>query len=103
MKTLTVNTSENWSDPQKEILARTLKAIAHPVRLAIISMLEDGRRMTVTEIYTLLNANQSFISHHLSVLRDREVLDTERKGKYIYYFLRNDAYLILMDCMASLP
>lgn len=54
-----------WSISQMELLTRTLKAIAHPVRLSIIEMLEGERRMTVTEIYTKLNADQSSVSYHV--------------------------------------
>ncbi|MEM6261996.1 MAG: metalloregulator ArsR/SmtB family transcription factor [Bacteroidota bacterium] len=93
--------SKQWTGSQVELLAKTLKAIAHPVRLSIIDMLDGGRRMTVTEIYTSLNADQSSISHHLSILRERGIVDSERNGKYIYYFLRNDAYLSLIDCLVA--
>ncbi|MCI4669772.1 MAG: metalloregulator ArsR/SmtB family transcription factor [Bacteroidia bacterium] len=91
-----------WTISQMESLSRKLKAIAHPVRLAIIEMLEGDRRMTVTEIYTRLNADQSSISHHLSILRDKRVLSSERKGKFIYYFLRNQSYLSLIDCLSEI-
>lgn len=88
-----------WSVPQMEVLTRTLKAVAHPVRLSIIDMLDNGRRMTVTEIYTHLNADQSSVSHHLSILRDKGILAADRQGKFIYYYLKNRAYLSLIDCL----
>lgn len=88
-----------WSVPQMELLTRTLKAIAHPTRLAIIDLLHARKRMTVTDIYTSLNADQSSISHHLSIMRDKHVLGAERKGKYIHYYLNNPVYLELMDCL----
>ncbi|MFK7922974.1 MAG: ArsR/SmtB family transcription factor [Bacteroidia bacterium] len=91
-----------WSAPQKEVLTRTLKAIAHPTRLAIIDMLEGGRKMTVTEIHTTLEADQSSVSHHLSIMRDRGVLHSERRGKHIYYSLRHQAYLSLIDCLSRI-
>ncbi|TAE47617.1 MAG: transcriptional regulator [Bacteroidetes bacterium] len=92
-----------WSPVQVEQLSRTLKALAHPARLAIVDMLEDGRRMTVTEIYTRLSADQSAISHHLSILRDKDILDTERKGKHIFYYLKNPVFLDLLQCLGTLP
>ena len=95
-------TTNVWSIPQKEVLTRTLKAIAHPTRLAIIDMLEGGRKMTVTEIYTTLDADQSSVSHHLSIMRDRGVLRSERRGKHIYYSLRHQAYLTLLDCLTTI-
>ena len=88
-----------WTVPQMEVLSRTLKAVAHPVRLSIIDMLDNNQRLTVTEIYTRLNADQSSVSHHLSILRDKGVLAAERQGKFIFYFLKNRAYLNLIDCL----
>ena len=91
-----------WSVPQMEVLTRRLKAIAHPSRLAIIDMLEGGRKMSVTEIYTQLQADQSSVSHHLSIMRDRGVLSYERRGKHIYYFLKSSAYVALLDCLIGI-
>ena len=39
---------------QLEQAASMLKAIAHPMRIAILSFLEDGKKMTVTEIHKSL-------------------------------------------------
>ncbi|GAB4429940.1 MAG: metalloregulator ArsR/SmtB family transcription factor [Bacteroidia bacterium] len=69
--------------------AGSLKAIAHPVRLAIIDLLKDGRRMNVTQIYTALNLEQAVVSQHLGILKDREFLDSRRQGKHSYYFLKH--------------
>ncbi|MDX1905838.1 MAG: metalloregulator ArsR/SmtB family transcription factor [Bacteroidia bacterium] len=92
----------DWTLTEMELMSRTLKAIAHPARLAIIEMLHGGRRLTVTEIYTRLHADQSAVSHHLSIMRDNRVLDTERRGKYIYYYLRQPAFISLMNCLGQL-
>ncbi|MEL6671907.1 MAG: metalloregulator ArsR/SmtB family transcription factor [Bacteroidota bacterium] len=86
-----------WNISDKERLARSLRAIAHPVRLSILDLLEKEGKLTVTDIHTQLNAEQSAISHHLSIMRDRNVLGTERKGKYIFYYLKNEAYSNIVD------
>lgn len=87
---------------QMEMLSRTLKAIAHPVRLSIIDMLQSRKRLTVTEIYTRLNADQSAISHHLSIMKDRGILGAERRGKNIYYYLKETGYLSLIGCIQDI-
>ncbi len=91
-----------WSTAELESLSRTLKAIAHPTRLAIIDMLENDKKMTVTDIYTTLQADQSSISHHLTILRSRGIVGQERQGKFIYYFLQDPSFLALMDCLTSI-
>lgn len=98
MKTLQID-QHNWTLTQRELVSKNFKAIAHPVRIAIIRMLSNGKQMTVTEIYTALDADQSFISHHLSILREKEVLGTQRMGKYIKYYLKNRMYLDLISCL----
>lgn len=95
-------TTKDWSVGDMEMLSRTLKAIAHPTRLAIIDMLETEKRLTVTDIYTRLNADQSSISHHLSILRRRGILGQERNGKFIFYFLVEKSYLSLLDCLSDI-
>jgi DNA-binding transcriptional ArsR family regulator len=84
---------------QLEQAASMLKAIAHPMRIAILNFLEDGKRMTVTEIHEKLEIEQSTTSHHLGILKDKGVLQSKREGKNTYYFLRNDSLSRIMDCI----
>lgn len=63
----------------------TLRAINHPLRKKLISILEDKRKMTVTEIYNLLKIEQSVASQHLAILRRAEIVTTKRQGKFIFY------------------
>lgn len=65
----------------------TLRAINHPLRKQIMSMLEEAPKLTVTEIFVKLRLEQSVASQHLAILRKAGVLDTERDGKFIYYKL----------------
>ena len=78
-------------DPETlEKVAGMLRAMAHPVRIAIVSYLGDGKRRTVTEIHKKIGIEQSAASHHLVILRDRGVLSCRREGKNIFYFLKHD-------------
>jgi DNA-binding transcriptional ArsR family regulator len=84
---------------QLEQAVSMLKAIAHPMRISIISLLEDGRRMTVTEIHEKLQIEQSTTSHHLGILKDKGVLSSKREGKNTLYFLRNENLGKILDCI----
>ena len=56
-------------DLQKlETAASKLRAMAHPMRIAIIDLLTDNKKLTVTEIYENLNIEQASASHHLNIL-----------------------------------
>jgi ArsR family transcriptional regulator, virulence genes transcriptional regulator len=86
---------------QLEQAVNMLKAIAHPMRISIISLLEDGRRMTVTEIHGKLQIEQSTTSHHLGILKDKGVLSSKREGKNTLYFLRNENLGKILDCIGK--
>ncbi len=86
---------------QLEQAVSMLKAIAHPMRISIISLLEDGRRMTVTEIHEKLQIEQSTTSHHLGILKDKGVLSSKREGKNTLYFLRNENLGKILDCIGK--
>ena len=82
-----------------EKAAGMLKAIAHPVRISIIGCLEEGQRLTVTEILTEVGIEQATASHHLGILRDKGVLSSKREGKHIYYYLKHDTLKVLLNCV----
>lgn len=82
-----------------ERAANMLKAIAHPVRISIIGCLEDGQKLTVTEIHKQLKIEQANASHHLGILRDKGVLSSKRVGKNIYYYLKHETLKVLLNCV----
>ena len=84
---------------QLEKASGMLKAIAHPVRIAILNYLEDGKKLTVTEIHELLKLEQSTTSHHLGILKDKGVLASKREGKNTYYFLKQNNLATIIDCI----
>ncbi|MCK8491699.1 MULTISPECIES: ArsR/SmtB family transcription factor [Spirosoma] len=79
--------------------AYVLKAVAHPLRIKIIQMLNDNKELNVSTIYKNLNAEQSLISHHLINMRDKGILDIRRSGKNIYYFLVDSAVSEVISCI----
>ena len=86
---------------QLERAASMLKAIAHPMRIAILNQLENGKRLTVTEIHETLGIEQSTASHHLGILRDKNVLIAKREGKNTYYCIKHDRLNTLIDCIST--
>jgi DNA-binding transcriptional ArsR family regulator len=72
-----------------------LKALAHPTRLLILSILCDGER-SVTELEQLLALRQPTVSQQLARLREDGLVKARRQGKTMYYSLgRNDARLVI--------
>lgn len=79
--------------------AEMLKAIAHPMRIAIVGYLEGGVKLTVTEIHERLGIEQSTTSHHLGILKNKGVLSSKRDGKNTYYYLKHSELSGLLDCI----
>jgi len=82
-----------------EKAASKLRAMAHPMRIAIIDMLNNGNRMSVTEIYKKLKIEQAAASHHLNILKNKGVLISQREGKKIFYSLKSDVLTEIIDCI----
>jgi DNA-binding transcriptional ArsR family regulator len=78
----------NYTELRKAVVV--LRAVNHELRQSIIKMLEENKQMTVTDIYIKLRLEQSVASQHLAILRRAGVVDTERDGKFIYYYLKED-------------
>lgn len=70
----------------------TLRAIAHPIRIAIIDLLYSNGRLTVTHIYKQLKIEQAIASHHLRILKNKKVVIVKRDGKNSIYSLANNDY-----------
>jgi ArsR family transcriptional regulator len=67
-----------------------LRAVADPLRWRILSLL-GGEEMCVCHLVESLGAPQSLISHHLRVLREAGLVETERYRYWTYYRLRPSA------------
>jgi DNA-binding transcriptional ArsR family regulator len=89
------------SPEELETAASMLKAIAHPLRIAILNYLDDGKRLTVTEIHELLQIEQSTTSHHLGILKDKGVLSSKREGKNTFYFMKHEKLSNIVDCISQ--
>lgn len=61
-------------------------------RLKIIKFIGEEER-SVSEIVEATGLSQPLVSHHLRVLREREILQTKRNGPFIYYKLENKKLL----------
>ncbi|HNX93437.1 MAG TPA: metalloregulator ArsR/SmtB family transcription factor [Syntrophomonas sp.] len=86
---------------QLEKAANMLKALAHPVRISILNLLKEDEKLTVTEIHEKLNIEQSTASHHLGILKDKDVLASKRDGKNTYYFVKHSEMSLIIDCISN--
>ena len=67
-----------------------LRAIAHTLRMTILEFIDSKKVINVNKIYNTLKLEQSITSQHLRILRNVELVDTRRDGKFIYYSINYD-------------
>ncbi len=84
-----------------ETSTERLRAIAHPIRIAMIDMLHKKKQMTVTEIFEQLNIEQAIASHHLRILKNQDVVDVKRDGKNSIYSLSDDEYYTIVEVLTK--
>lgn len=66
--------------------AQRLKAIADPSRFTILKLLLEGPKY-VWELNAELPLEQSLLSHHLKILRQEGLVESQREGKALLYCL----------------
>ena len=77
--------TEDWAGD----LARMFKALGDPVRLQLLSRVAShvGGEACVCDLSVGLDLSQPTISHHLKVLREAGLLECERRGTWVYYWV----------------
>jgi ArsR family transcriptional regulator, arsenate/arsenite/antimonite-responsive transcriptional repressor len=77
---------------EAERMAAVAKALGDPVRLQLVDVLrKHAGRVCVCELIPLFEVGQSTVSHHLKVLRQAGLVDSERRGLWAYYYVRPGA------------
>jgi len=70
-----------------EALAARFKALADPTRVAIVNRLAGAGEVCVCELVDEFELSQPTISHHLRLLRQAGLVESERRGTWAYYRL----------------
>jgi ArsR family transcriptional regulator, arsenate/arsenite/antimonite-responsive transcriptional repressor len=70
---------------------RLLQAAADPTRLAILRQLSASDGVCACDFTACCDVSQPTVSHHLKVLRDAGWVRSERRGSWVWYYLRPEA------------
>jgi ArsR family transcriptional regulator len=77
---------------QAERMAAIAKALGDPIRLQLVDVLRrHAGKVCVCELTPLFDVGQPTVSHHLRVLREAGLVDSERRGLWAYYYVIPDA------------
>jgi len=82
-------TRDAISPANADSLSRTLKALADPARIRLISMVaaHEGGEACVCDLTEPLGLSQPTVSHHLRILVDSGFLTRSKRGTWAYYRL----------------
>jgi ArsR family transcriptional regulator len=92
-------------EPSAAELARVFKALSDPVRLRLLSLIAsygDGQAC-VCDLLGAFEVSQPTISHHLRVLREAGLVDSERRGTWVYYWVLPPALAQLSSLLQASP
>jgi ArsR family transcriptional regulator len=88
--------------PQElEALSGRFAALADPTRLGIVNRLAAAGELCVCVLTPEFDVSQPTMSHHLKVLREAGLVESERRGRWAYYRLRRDALAALSAALGT--
>ncbi|MGQ0630708.1 MAG: metalloregulator ArsR/SmtB family transcription factor [Sporichthyaceae bacterium] len=93
------------SDPDADALATTLKVLADPVRLRLISILAaaPSGEVCACDLPAALGRSQSTVSHHLTQLTGEGILRREQRGKWAWFRLDRPRLSAIATALAPTP
>ncbi|MCE5341021.1 MAG: metalloregulator ArsR/SmtB family transcription factor [Planctomycetaceae bacterium] len=80
--------------------AEILKALAHPVRIAILDFLKDGEQC-VCYIAEYVASERSNVSKHLSILESCGILESRKEGLNMIYSLKAKCIMEFFHCITN--
>jgi ArsR family transcriptional regulator len=96
-------TREPLSAETATVLARTLKAVADPARLRLLSLVaaHEGGEACVCDLTEPLGLSQPTVSHHLKVLVEAGLLTRDKRGVWAYFAIVPEALNALAAVLAA--
>ncbi|MEO6029990.1 MAG: metalloregulator ArsR/SmtB family transcription factor [Candidatus Binatia bacterium] len=93
------------SKPDAEDLAKTLKALADPVRLRVLSFIaaQPEAEACVCHVTAPVGLSQPTVSHHLKVLHGAGLLAREKRGAWVYYRVVRERLEAVRAALATRP
>jgi ArsR family transcriptional regulator len=77
---------------QAAVIAPMFKALGDPVRLRLMSMIASVPEICVCDLTHAFNLSGPTISHHLKLLREAGLVDSERRGTWVWYRVKPEAF-----------
>ena len=98
---LTTTIEERVGTDKLTKASELLRAVAHPQRLIILDALGRHTRLCNRELQEMLDMEQAILSQHLTLMRDKGLLEFEKEGKYTFWHLKQPEFLKIVHCLEN--
>lgn len=84
-----------------EELAKTLRVVADPTRLQILSLIvgTPDEEATVSDLAAALGFSQPTVTYHLRLLVEDGILAREQRGKFVYHSVAPERRAAIHDLL----
>ena len=82
-------------------IQQTMKALSDPIRREILALLRSGR-LSAGEIAEQFNMTKPSISHHLSILKQAELVRAQKQGQNLLYTLNISVFEEILQLVSDL-
>ena len=88
-------------DEHVGVMAELFDALSDPTRLRLLMQLRTHTDACVTDLAAWTNANESAVSHALRLLRAHGIVESERRGRWIFYSLADEHARVVLDATVA--
>lgn len=85
-----------WTGTDEQLHTEMCRVLAEPKRIRLLYLLANGKT-SVSELVAQTGFHQPTISRHLQILRQVGLVNTERRGTYIFYSLQDHSVIQALD------
>ena len=82
---------------REELLAAFWQALSHPIRLRVLEHLREAGPLNVGELVERLGIGQGHLSNHLACLKSCGLVQTEPRGRFVYYHIGDERVDTLLE------
>jgi ArsR family transcriptional regulator len=91
-------TPSTMSEQEAERFALLFKAISHPVRVRMLDIIHRANTgICVCDVEASFDLSQPTISHHLKILRDVGLIESEQRGLWVYHRIRPETFVTVQS------
>jgi ArsR family transcriptional regulator len=92
--------TNHLDDSLRRFKAEIFQALAHPTRIAIVELLEEGE-LSAGALIAKLGIEQANVSQHLAILRAKQIVTNRKSGNQVFYSIRDPIISSVLELMRT--